>query len=112
MYTNRAAQAVALSMFHQARRRHFRRSSLSEGCSGTGRQRRLRTRARKTKNNNPEENLERKAAARVSPNRTTVPREGDRHISGSCQTASTQNSVIKTSVTTSGPKVRNAGMLT
>src|SRR5579863_1855556 len=101
MYTNRAAHRVAFSMFHQARRRQVRRASFSQGCSGTARQRRLRTKARNTKNNSPEENLERNAPARVSANLTTVAREGERHISGSCQTASTQNSVIAMSVITS-----------
>src|ERR1019366_3206396 len=88
-----------------------RRAALSVGCSGTARQRKLRAKATKTKNNNPEENLERKAPARTSPNLRTVPREGDRHIAGSCQTARTQNSAIAMSVITSGPNARNAGML-
>src|SRR6202166_4497963 len=99
-------------MLRHAPRRQERSPVLSVGCSGPPRHRKLRTTATKTKNNNPEENFERKAPARASPNLTTVQREGECHISGSCQTARTQNSAIAMSVITSGPNARNAGMLT
>src|SRR5579863_6531063 len=112
MYTNRAAQRVALARLRHACRRQARRAELSMGCSGTPRQRKLKARAANTKNNIPEENFDRNAPARMSPYLTTVPREGECHICGSCQMASTQNKVTATSVMTSGPKARNAGMLT
>src|SRR6266853_605403 len=111
MYTNKAAQKVAFARLRHARRRQARRAALSVGCSGTSCQRKRRAKATKTKNNNPEENFERKAPARASPNLRTVWREGEHHISGSCRMARTQNSAIAVSVSTSGPNARNAGML-
>src|SRR3981081_3709407 len=99
-------------MLRHARRRQARSAAFSVGCSGTPRQRKLRATAAKTKNNNPEENFERKAPARASPNLMTVQRDGECHISRSSHTARTQNSATVTSVITSGPNARNAGMLT
>src|SRR5260370_16755461 len=95
-----------------ARGRQAGKAALSVGCSGTPRQRKLRATATKTKNNNPEENFERNAPARASPNLMTVQRGGECHISGSCQTARTQNSATAMSVITRGPNAKNAGMLT
>src|SRR6266852_6302044 len=111
MYTNKAAQRVALARLRHASRRQVRRAALSVGCSVTPRQRKLSAKTTKTKNNSPEENFERKAPARVSPNWRTVWREGERHISGSCQMARAQNKVAAISVTTSEPNARNVGML-
>src|ERR1700687_3270837 len=111
MYTNEAAQSVAVARLRHARRRQVRRAALSVGCSGALRQRKLNAKATKTKNSSPEENFERKAPARASPNLRTVWREGERHISGSCQMTRTQNNAIAVSVITSGPNARNAGML-
>src|SRR6266851_2131791 len=102
MYTNKAAQRVALARLRHARRRQVRRAALSVGCSGAPRQRKLSAKATKTKNNSPEENFERKAPARTSPNLRRPRREGEHHIPGSCQTARTQNKVIAVSVITSG----------
>src|SRR5258708_38633040 len=99
-------------MLRHARRRQARRAAFSVGCSGTPRQRKLRATATKTKNNNPDENFERKAPATASPNLMTVQREGDCHISGSSQTATTQDNTTATSAITSGPTADNAGMLT
>src|SRR5713226_2041628 len=111
MYTNKAAQRVALARLRHARRRQVRRAALSVGCSGAPRQRKLSAKATKTKNNSPEENFERKAPARTSPNLRRPRREGEHHIPGSCQTARTQNKVIAVSVITSGPNARNVGVL-
>src|SRR5260370_20867804 len=111
MYTNKAAQRVAFARLRHARRRQVRRAALSVGCSGAPRQRKLSAKATKTKNNSPEENFERKAPARTSPNLRRPRREGEHHIPGSCQTARTQNKVIAVSVITSGPNARNDGVL-
>ena len=65
----------------------------------------------KTTNNNPEENFDSSAPANVRPNRNTVLRLVERHISGNCQTVRTQNKAIAISVMTRGPKARNAGVV-
>src|SRR6185437_3510769 len=72
----------------------------------------LRATAGKTKNNNPEENLESKAPAKVSPKIINAALPGCCHSLGSCQTVRTQKSAITISVITSGPNVRNAGVVT
>lgn len=99
-------------MFHQARRRQRFRAALSVGCSGSGRSRMLKATAGKTKKSSPEENFESNAPAKTSPNLTTSPPLGECHMAGNCQMVSSQNSVTTTSVITSGPKARNAGIVT
>src|SRR5215469_8664961 len=98
-------------MLSHARRRHARNSTFSVGCPGTGRNLRLRATAGKTKNISPEENFESSEAANKRPNAITLPRLGESHISARYHALRIQNRVNTTSVTTSGPKVRKAGML-
>ena len=101
-----------MAMLRHARRRQRRSSAFSTGCSGSGLNRKLSATAANTKNNSPDENFESRAPASTRPNFTIVLGEGERHIFGSCQTVSTQNNVTAMSVITSGPKERNAGMVT
>src|SRR5208282_3886817 len=82
------------------------------GCPGSGLNRKLSAKPTNAKNNSPDENFESKAPASTKPNSTTVPRVGERHMFGSCQTVSTQNSVTAMSVITSGPNAIKAGMVT
>src|ERR1700746_980323 len=110
-YTNSAAQSVPLARLIHPRRRQERSSRLLVGCSASGIRRRLSANAGKTKNNNPEENFESSAPAKAKPTLMTSPREGLRHMFGSCHTVSTQNNVTARSVMTNGPKARKAGIV-
>src|ERR1700677_4347500 len=101
-----------MAILRHARRRQRRSSAFSTGCPGSGLNRKLNANPANTKNNSPDENFESRAPASTKPNFTTVPGDGERHIFGSCQTASTQNNVTAMSVITSGPKERKAGMVT
>src|SRR6185437_16097826 len=71
----------------------------------------LRATAGNTKNNNPEENFESRAPAKVSPKSIKAARPGDCHSFGICHTVKSQNRAITISVITSGPNARNAGVV-
>src|SRR5208283_4476486 len=97
-YTNNAAQRVPSAILRHARRRQRRTSVFSTGCSVSGLNRILSAKPANVKNNSPDENFESKAPASARPNSTILPCVGERHIFGSCQTVSTQNSVTAMSV--------------
>jgi hypothetical protein len=85
--------------------------ALSAGCSGAGRQRRLRTNAAKQKNRRPAENLESSAPLRANPNLRTVPCDGDRHMLAKAHKVRTANKVIAMSVKTRGPNASMVGIV-
>src|SRR5258708_39777912 len=99
-------------MARQRSRRHARASALAMGCPGRGRQRVLRAKATKAKNKMPAVNFERRAPARLRPNRTAVLRLGFCQVSAKRHNVTNENSVTAMSVWTRGPKVRKAGVLT
>src|ERR1700722_20474228 len=93
------------------KRRHARSSALPRACPGAGRQRRLRMNAAKQKNKSPAENLVSSAAPKGRPNRSIVPRDGDRHMSAKAHKVTTKNKVMAMSVRTKGPNARMTGMV-
>src|SRR5579871_2818191 len=110
-YVISAASAVPLVRHHHRVRRQARSSFLSAGCSGAGRQRRLRMNAAKQKNKIPAENLDRSAPPKARPNLRTVACEGDCHMLAKAHKVRTANKVIAISVKTRGPKASMAGIV-
>src|SRR5213078_3464661 len=106
------ASSVPFTRLQNLRRRHLRRSILSEGKSAVGRSLRLNMKARKQNNNSPDENFDSNAPANASPNFTTASRVGSRHMSARAHMASNEKSAIAISVSTRGPNVRNVGVVT
>src|SRR5271156_2181077 len=102
---------MPLVRLRNRKRRHARSSALSRGCSGAGRQRRLRMNAAKQKNKSPAENLVSSAALKAAPNRRIVPVDGDRHMLAKAHNVSTKNKVIAMSVRTKGPNASMTGMV-
>src|SRR5271165_1787629 len=92
--------------------RQTRASALAFGCPGRGSQRVLSTKAMNTKMRIPAVNLERSAAAKLIPNKNEFHFVGFSHRSANLQMVISEYKVTGMSVSTSGPKVRKAGVLT
>ena len=67
--------------------------------------------AAKTNSSNPAENFESKARASAAANRSMARRDCSRHILANSHSATSANSATIVSMSTSGPNVRNAGMV-
>ena len=110
-YTTAAAIHVPFRRARQRSLRQGRAAAFSAGWSASAQRRVFRTNASMAMNRTPAENFESSAPARARANRRVLRGLGSRHTSPKVHSVNTVKSAMATSVSTSGPKVRNAGML-
>jgi hypothetical protein len=92
-------------------RRHQARNSAPLGWPASGSQRSTNGYAAKTNSSSPAENFESKARMSASAKKRIARGDWSRHRVAKLQSATIENSATAVSVSTSGPNVRNVGMV-